>query len=106
MKLIARVYDLPNAYRVLDIMDDAGCDIEKVTRDGLDSGDFWAITTKWYVTEEQAKDLQRISLFKDNYKKRGRIWKRIFWEYRFEDNHPTRILKDWPVRDPIFHLEL
>lgn len=29
-KLMARVYDLPNAFRVIDIMDQAGCDIEKV----------------------------------------------------------------------------
>ena len=39
-KLISRLYDLPNAFRVLDIMDEAGCDIEQV------SDRCWAINTK------------------------------------------------------------
>ena len=66
-KLLKKISDLKNAYRVLEIMDKAGCDIEKVTREDLVDANYWVINTKWYVTEQEAKDLQTIVLFKENY---------------------------------------
>ena len=101
MKLVARIYDLPNAYRVLDIMDEAGCDIEKVDRPGFENSGYWRIDPKWYVSEKDANDLQRIVLHKSNYKQRSKIWKHVFVGYRFDEAYQPRILKDWPVRFPI-----
>ena len=75
-RLLARISDLPNAYRVLDIMDNAGCDIEK-TRKG-----YYAIKPKWYITEQEAKDLRTIILHKQHYKKRNKIWYMIFHHVR------------------------
>ncbi len=63
-RFLAKISDIKNAMRVLEIMDECGCDIEKITRDGLDKGDYWKITTKWYVSEKDAKDLQKICLFR------------------------------------------
>ena len=39
--------NLKDAFGVLEIMDKCGCDIEKVTRDGLDKCDYWMIKPKW-----------------------------------------------------------
>ena len=75
-KLLARISDLPNAYRVLDIMDNAGCDIEK-----LQSG-YYRIKPKWFVTKQEAEDLRTIILFKRHYKKRSKIWYIIFHNIR------------------------
>lgn len=77
-KLLKKISDIKNAMRVLEIMDKCGCDIEKVTRDGLDKCDYWRIKPKWYVSEQDAKDLQNITLHKEHYCKRSRIWKLIF----------------------------
>lgn len=78
-RLLARISDLPNAYRVLDIMDNAGCDIEKIEFDH----EFWyRIKPKWYVTEKEAEDLRTIILFKKHYKKRSKIWYLIFHNIR------------------------
>ena len=77
-KLLAKISDVKNAMRVLEIMDKCGCDIEKVTRDGLDNGDYWRIKPKWYVSEKDAKDLQKIVLCKQHYCKRSKLWKIIF----------------------------
>ena len=70
-KLAARLFDLPNAFRVLDIMDRAGCDIVRKSESR------WAISPKWYVPEQDAKDLQRIVLHKGQYKSRSRLWYRL-----------------------------
>lgn len=77
-RFLAWSSDIKNAMRVLEIMDKCGCDIEKVTRDGFDKGDYWKIVPKWYVPEEDAKDLQTICLHKEHYCKRSHLWKRIF----------------------------
>lgn len=77
-RLLAIIYDLPNAYRVLEIMDNCGCDIEKVSEDY----DYWKIKPKWYVTEKEAKDLQTIVLFNMQYRKRNRLWNYIFRSFR------------------------
>lgn len=92
-KLLARFYDLPNAYRVLDIMDGAGCDIERVNRPGLENSDNWIIVPKWYVSGKEAEDLRRIITYKRQYRKRSKIWENIFHQYR----PSARILKFWPV---------
>lgn len=84
-KFLAKISDIKNAMRVLEIMDKCGCDIEKVTRDGLDKCDYWKIIPKWYVSGEEAKDLQNIVLHKEHYCKRGKLWKRIFPNIR--DGH-------------------
>lgn len=67
-KLIARAFDLPNAFRVLDIMDEAGCDIVQK------SDTRWGIVPKWYVSEQDAKDLRKIVLHKEQYKRRNKMW--------------------------------
>ena len=76
-KLLKRISDIPNALRLLDIMDAAGgVDIERVYHNGLHHHvDCWEISTKRYLSEEDAKDLQAITLFKYHYKNRSKIWK-------------------------------
>lgn len=62
-KLLKKISDLKNAYRVLEIMDKVGCDIEQVsTMNG-----YYKLKPKWYVSERDAKDLQKIVLHKENY---------------------------------------
>lgn len=70
-KLIARLFDLPNAFRVLDIMDKAGCDIVQK------SDTRWAISPKWFVSRKDAEDLQKIVLHKEQYKPRSKLWYRL-----------------------------
>ena len=72
-KLFAKVSDIKNAMRVLEIMDECGCDIEYV-----EESDAWKIKPKWYVSEKDAKDLQEICLHKQHYCKRSKLWERIF----------------------------
>ena len=90
-KFIARLYDLPNAFRVLDIMDVAGCDIEKTRYPNN-----YRIVTKWYVTEKEAEDLKKISLYHLQYKKRNKLVEAlaetVFFRY-FRKG--SRILQDW-----------
>ena len=73
MGFLKRLSDIKNAIRVLEIMDKCGCDIEKV--DGMNR---WAIKPKWYVSEQDAKDLRQIILFKRHYCPRSKIWKILF----------------------------
>ena len=82
-KILIRIYDLPNAFRVLDIMDNCGCDIEKVQNL---NGDYWKIKPKWYVTEKEATDLQKIVLFKEDFYKRKRFWKKLIFR-NVRDNY-------------------
>lgn len=72
--IIAKILDLPNAYRVLEIMDMAGCDIEEIEP----YSDKYRIKPKWYVTKEEAEDLQNIILFQRNYKKINKLWYKFF----------------------------
>ena len=53
-QILSRISDIPNAFRVLDIMDNAGCDIEETDYKGT-----YRIKPKWYVTEQEAKDLRK-----------------------------------------------
>lgn len=76
-KLLKRISDIPNAFRVLDIMDNVGCDIEETDYKGK-----YRIKPKWYVTEQEAKDLRTIILYKEHYKKRNNIWCLIFHNIR------------------------
>ena len=72
-KILARISDIKNAMRVLEIMDKCGCDIEKV--DGLD---YWRIKPKWYVSKKDAEDLRTIVLHNQHWCKRSKIWNFIF----------------------------
>lgn len=74
--ILAKISDLPNAYRVLEIMDNAGCDIEEITTDRYN------IKSKWYITRQEALDLRTIILYKQHYKKRSKIWYIIFHNIR------------------------
>ena len=67
--------NLKDAFRVLEIMDKCSCNIEKVTRDGLDKCDYWTINPKCYVSEKDAKDLQTIILFKRHYSRERSVFK-------------------------------
>ena len=90
-KFIARLYDLPNAFRVLDIMDVAGCDIEKTKWP-----DCYKIIPKWYVTEEEANDLKKIVLYHNQYKKRNRLAEVLAETVLFRYfRKGSRILQDW-----------
>lgn len=78
-RFFKKLSDIKNAIRVLEIMDECGgVDIEKVTRDGLDKYDYWVIKPKRYISKVDAEDLRKITLFKEHYCKRSRIWKIIF----------------------------
>ena len=78
--LLARISDLPNAYRVLDIMDNAGCDIEPITDRNCRT--YYRIKPKWYFSKQESEDLRAIILFKEHYKKRSKIWYLIFHNVR------------------------
>lgn len=94
---IARLYDLPNAYRVLDIMDNAGgVDIHPgVNVAGQVFEGEYDIKIKCWLSEEDAKDLQRITLFHRQYKPRKGfahwIFRRVFRQFR----DGCRILQGW-----------
>ena len=70
---LAKISDIKNAMRVLEIMDECGCDIEYIEK-----GDRCTIKPKWYVSKRDAEDLQKIILHKQHYCKRSKLWKRIF----------------------------
>lgn len=67
-KFFERIADIPNALRVLEIMDKCGCDIEKVTGNGLDEEDYWRIKPKWYVSRKDAEDFRKIILYQEGRK--------------------------------------
>ena len=73
-RLFIRLYDLPNAFRVLDIMDSCGVDIYQV-----DYSDKWDIKPKWYLTENEAKDLRTIVLCNEDYRKRSKLWRKLIF---------------------------
>lgn len=77
-KFLKKIYDIPNALRVLEIMDKCGSENEKVSDGSLNQADYWRIKPKWYVSKKDAEDLQKIIMFKKHYKKRSWIWKIIF----------------------------
>ena len=79
-KLLAKISDLPNAYRVLDIMDNAGCDIEEVFNANYYI--YYKIKPKWYVSQQDAYDLRTIVLHKEHYKKCNNLWYKIFHNTR------------------------
>lgn len=94
---IARLYDIPNAFRVLDIMDKAGgVDIQPAMNiAGQSFKGCYDIGIKHWLSEDDAKDLQRITLFQNSYKERKGLsrwlFRRVFRTFR--DN--TRILQTW-----------
>lgn len=78
-KFLKRISDIPNALRVLEIMDECGgVDIEKVDRKGFENSDYWQIKPKGYVSQKDAEDLRKITLYCYQYKKRSWIWKIVF----------------------------
>jgi hypothetical protein len=78
-KFLAKLSDLPNAYRVLEIMDNVGCDIEKIE---TNEHNWYRIKPKWYATKQEALDLRTIVLHKQHYKKRSSLWRKIFHNTR------------------------
>ena len=72
-RFLAKISDVKNAMRVLEIMDECGCDIEYI-----EDNDKWKIKPKWYVSEKDAKDLREIILHKQHYCKRSKLWNIIF----------------------------
>ena len=87
-KLFKKLADIPNALRVLEIMDECGgVDIERVDRKGFEHSEYYRIKPKGYVSQKEAEDLRKITLYKQHYKKRSRFWKIIFPnvrdDYRF-----------------------
>lgn len=89
-KFLAKISDIKNAMRVLEIMDKCGCDIEESDIKGR-----WCIIPKWYVSKKDAEDLRTVILHQCHYCKRSKIWKFIFpdiregyrflWEYRDDE---------------------
>lgn len=79
-RLTARVFDIRNAFRVLDIMDKCGCDIDRATNVSEDYPESWIIKPKWYVTEQDAKDLQKIVLNKSQFRRRSKLWYKLFFK--------------------------
>ena len=78
-KFLKRIADIPNALRVLEIMDKCGgVDIEKVDRKGFENSGYWRIKPKGYVSQKDAEDLRKITLHKHHYKKRSKLWNIIF----------------------------
>ena len=74
-----KLADIPNALRVLEIMDECGgVDIEKVDRKGFENSGYWRIKPKGYVSQKEAEDLRKITLYNRHYKKRSWLWKIIF----------------------------
>ena len=78
-KFFRKISDIPNALRVLEIMDECGgVDIEKVNRKGFENVDYWKIKPKGYVSKKDAEDLRKITLYRYHHKKRSKLWKLIF----------------------------
>ena len=89
---ISRIYDLPNAYRVLDIMDKAGADAVLAMTSG-DGEEWWKIKTNWYVNDNDAADLIDIVLYKEQYRRRSKVWGVAPLVRKYRDN--SRILSSW-----------
>ena len=81
-KLLKKISDIPNALRVLEIMDECSVDIVKVSRNGFDNLDYWEIKPKHYISKEKAEELRRIVLYKEHCRSRSKLWKIIFPNYR------------------------
>lgn len=80
IKLIKHLSNLKDAFRVLEIMDRASVDIEQVSSLS-DSEKCWSIKTKRYVSEQDAKDLRTICLYKEHYKKPSRLFHKLFYSH-------------------------
>ena len=95
-RFIARLYDLPNAYRVLDIMDKCSVDIAPaVNVIGQISNDYFDVQIKHWLNEKEAKDLRCIVTYKEQYKERKGISSKIFWRIFPTYRKDCRILKEW-----------
>ncbi len=80
IKLIKHISNIKDAFRVLEIMDKAGVDIEQVS-DFDGSEKYWRIKPKWYVSEQEAKDLRTICLHKEHYKKSSKLFHKMFYRH-------------------------
>ena len=80
-KIIKDISNLRDAFRVLEIMDYiGGIDIEKVDW----SEKYWRIKSKGYLLEKDAIDLQKITTFKQHYKKQSKLFHKLFYRnYRY-----------------------
>ena len=91
-RLLALIYDLPNAYRVLEIMDKAGVDIEPHKPFGHDDV-VWVVRTKWWLNEKDAKDLQSIVLHNHQYKRRSMFLFHLLFGHEFHEY--ARVRPEW-----------
>lgn len=80
-KILKKISDIPNALRVLEIMDECSVDIVKVSDTELSDLDYWEIKPKHYISKEKAEELRRIILYKEHYRSRSKLWKFIFPNY-------------------------
>jgi len=80
IKLIKHLSNLNDAFRVLEIMDKAGVDIEQVS--GFEGSEkYWMIKPKWYISKQEAEDLRTICLHKEHYKKPSKLFHRLFYSH-------------------------
>lgn len=80
MKLIDKLFNLKSAFRVLEIMDKCGADIENMSPSCEEEyPECWAIRPKWYVNREDAEDLRRIVLYGYYYKNPPKLMHRLFY---------------------------
>lgn len=80
IKLIKHLSNLKDAFRVLEIMDKmGGVDIEQAS--GFEGSEkYWRIKPKGYVSEQEAKDLRTICLYKEHYEQSSKLFHRLFYK--------------------------
>ena len=74
VKLIKNLSNIKDAFRVLEIMDKVGVDIEEISENR------WKIKPKCHISEEEAKDLRVICLYKEHYKKSSKLFHALFYK--------------------------
>ncbi len=75
-RIIKDISNLRDALRVLEIMDHmGGVDIEQV--DG--SKKEWRVRPKGYLTENDARDLRKITLYNIHYKHQSKLFHKLFY---------------------------
>lgn len=80
LKFIKYLSNLKDAFRVLEIMDKCGCDIEQCS-EFSGNEEYWIIKPKWYVSKQEAKNLQMICLHHQHYKKTSKLFHKLFCKH-------------------------
>ena len=80
MKFINKLFNLQSAFKVLEIMDECGVDIENMYPSTEEKHPrCWAIKPKWYVNKEDAEILRKIVLHGKYYKNPPKFIFRLFY---------------------------